>query len=1548
MKKVLLFPLVFVVLFSEQLWSQCTDPNAQFEFYTAIPPIPTIFCEGGIVEIDNKCDETNPAGCIDHMTINWDFPFGAVQTFTDFGNRTHTYDFTDSVACLLNLPRTFTIEVCVYYAAPGFDNCITKQVKVRPKPVASFFIDNPICVNTPDQCVINTSCADSMWMWSFRKLPNGIPEMDITEAPCFEFDEVGGYQISLIAKNACGSDTTTRTTQVIDTISAQGTLSQLSGCGMMTVILSDLSSVPPVLPADRTWTITPPTGWMYENSTNQQSQIAQVKFTQPGDYTISLEVEGECNTDSKIIGLVHLAGPPSAQISGVTNGCEPHTINPIANSVDYANSSSNNTISWHFEGGMPESAMGANPGSVQYPDEGDFTVTMTVTNECDTVVYTTQISIERPAETHVQLNGVPASGCGPFTVVLDNTSIGGTPFWWITPANPSNAFSYDNGTSPTSVNPEITFTEPGTYVVHLSLLGVGCGNDTAWTSAPIVVITPPVANLAPIDPNQCTPASITPYSATSNNGGDPNATCHWSFPGGNPNTSNACDPGTIAYPDTGSFTILLITENICGADTADATFYVADLDQVVINAPDTVCSYDAPFTIQATPPDGDCLGFPGCVFDPGSVGQGLHPIVYEWGSGNCAISASKDIYVVHFDVGAGDDEIWCDTFVPVYPLTGFFPPDGSFSGPGVLPGGLFSAAIAGYGPHTITYSYTDDASGCIFTNTKTITVFEPPIAASAIPLSGCVGEPIEFNATSSGTTQCWWNFGEGPNIVQGCETSHTYGMSGDYQVTLVVEDANSCRDTLVQNIHIIPPATNLFSISPLEGCGPLTLSIVNESVGEALEFEWYRDDEVFSTDAMPSPIVLMPGQNDITYTIKLRIVNGCSDLETSQQVVVRPQPVSAIGTNLSTYCSGDPILLANNSYGNADTYLWYRNGALISTDSIPPLVQWLTDEVETVEICLVTTNECGADTMCVYPVVQPANVNAFFHTDTTQVCVGQPVCFTNLSSPWANVEYDFGDGSGSVAANPCHEYAAAGEYLVVLKAVGCGYDSFTVLIRVHPLPTPAFSYLGTPCPGKTFQFTNNSDNGADYLWRFGDGETSTQLSPAHAYEQAGDYTVCLIVTSEFLCRDSICQIISVEDNPMAGIASVDSLCVGDAAVFTSQFATGITSCVWTFSDGFFADGCTVSHAFLQSGDFIATIEVENAFGCRDTAIRLVHVRPTPEANFTYQITEPCAPGAKVIFTNASTGETGLRWYIDGLFVQQAAEFEHTFTAPGEHLVRLVASNGGICEHEVAQTVQLQERPGLVFDLQYPCEEKVTDLLINVTAPGTYDAEVFNDSYFMEGVQHDGLLDGAYQVSVMADNGCQTDTTLTLVAPPQLNILLTPDSSRIILGESVQLQVETNLGNETITWNPSEWLSDPTAFDPIAMPFRTITYFAAVISERGCTKTDTAFIEVVFEIDSSLYIPNIFTPNADGRNDVFRLRSNYPAVSQVKLFQVFARGGQVVFEAKDFDPKFLPPEAEWDGTFNGEKLPPGSFAWLAEVVFFGGDLHIFKGEVILAR
>jgi len=128
----------------------------------------------------------------------------------------------------------------------------------------------------------------------------------------------------------------------------------------------------------------------------------------------------------------------------------------------------------------------------------------------------------------------------------------------------------------------------------------------------------------------------------------------------------------------------------------------------------------------------------------------------------------------------------------------------------------------------------------------------------------------------------------------------------------------------------------------------------------------------------------------------------------------------------------------------------------------------------------------------------------------------------------------------------------------------------------------------------------------------------------------------------------------------------------------------------------------------------------------------------------------------------------------------------------------------------------------------------------------------------------------------------------------------------------------------------------------ASPEESIQYILTIWSEDGCVTT----IEVNIEVrrDINIYIPNVFTPNGDGINDIFTVFGNRE-VQQVRSLRIFDRWGEAVWQGENF-----PADGTfgWDGLFNGKQMQPGVFAWVCEVELKNGTSKRFQGDVTLLR
>jgi len=169
-----------------------------------------------------------------------------------------------------------------------------------------------------------------------------------------------------------------------------------------------------------------------------------------------------------------------------------------------------------------------------------------------------------------------------------------------------------------------------------------------------------------------------------------------------------------------------------------------------------------------------------------------------------------------------------------------------------------------------------------------------------------------------------------------------------------------------------------------------------------------------------------------------------------------------------------------------------------------------------------------------------ANVDAAFITPAAG-CVPYSAVFNNTSQAGQTFVWDFGDGSTFTGATPPpHLYPTAGTYTITLTATDpntCNItDTASRTITVSPNPLANFTFEPNPGQENTpTVFTNSSTGAVRYLWRFGDGDSSTLLNPVHQFVTTGTFNTCLIAYNEFGCSDTVCQDVTAIISPLLDV-----------------------------------------------------------------------------------------------------------------------------------------------------------------------------------------------------------------------------------------------------------------------------------------------------------------------------------------------------------------------------------------------------------------------------
>jgi len=231
------------------------------------------------------------------------------------------------------------------------------------------------------------------------------------------------------------------------------------------------------------------------------------------------------------------------------------------------------------------------------------------------------------------------------------------------------------------------------------------------------------------------------------------------------------------------------------------------------------------------------------------------------------------------------------------------------------------------------------------------------------------------------------------------------------------------------------------------------------------------------------------------------------------------------------------------------------------------------------------------------------------------------------------------------------------------------------------------------------------------------------------------------------------------------------------------------------------------------------------------------------------------------------------------------------------------------------------------------------------ASNFYNNTLTGPTNFEGGTSFPNLAPGDYSLVVQDLEGCTLESSYSIGEPDSLWVLA-PQDTTIGLGDSLWIETSHNAADPIVTWAPSNTLDCNDCEDPVAKPTTTTTYVINLSDLNDCQVRDTITIEV--NSNRKFFIPNTFTPNGDGRNDFFRIRSRLSSIRQIKVFRIFNRWGDMVFESKDFKPQEENFDDGWDGSFRGKPLAPDQFTYYAEIEYVDLEIETVQGTVFLVR
>ncbi len=282
------------------------------------------------------------------------------------------------------------------------------------------------------------------------------------------------------------------------------------------------------------------------------------------------------------------------------------------------------------------------------------------------------------------------------------------------------------------------------------------------------------------------------------------------------------------------------------------------------------------------------------------------------------------------------------------------------------------------------------------------------------------------------------------------------------------------------------------------------------------------------------------------------------------------------------------------------------------------------------------------------------------------------------------------------------------------------------------------------------------------------------------------------------------------------------------------------------------------------------------------------------------------------------------------------------------LYRITVTDDTGCSEVVDVFLEAPSEPTISAKWEFPSCPGIADGSFTIDSVfdglGPYEISFDGEPFFpaVPNLIFSDLIADEYVVIITDNLSCEKEFILRGNNPPPPFLDLGDDID-LIAGDDVQLSYTTDLIPFNIMWSPPNDISCTDCSSPTVNPIETTTYSVTVTDEIGCTATDDVIVNVF--IPKRVYLPNIFSPNNDGINDVWFIGSN-EFVDIIQNLEIYDRWGEQVFLRRDILPN--DPAEGWDGRLKGTRMHNGVYTYIATLMFRDGIIRTYKGTITIVQ
>ncbi len=1488
----------------------------------------------------------------------------------------YTWDFGDSTTMgpsLGNGNNTVQQQVTHTFTQPGTYNvtltasnnstygCGATDTSLSVVIVETYadFVYDTVCYGMPtnftDSTVVPGGSVIS-WQWDFG---DGVGTSSL-QNPSYTYSSSGIYAVKLtvVSSNGC-VDTVTHDVYVD---SAIPDFMASATCITDTMHFTDMSTYP----------ISPIVSWQWnfgDGTPDVYLQNPSHFYQNPGSYNVTLTVTNARGCISFVTKTIHVIKPEAGFV--LSPGCigTPVQFNDTSFSLGGPISS----WIWDF-GDSSNLATAQNPLHTYYVG-GAYDIILIVTDSLGCID-----TLEQPL--YVTPNPVADfttdTAClGTSTHFTDASNGFGIPmdYWFWIWGDGQTASSY------CVQNPTHIYPQSGSYQATL-IAGNSNGCMDTITKTVWVHVKPTADfsfnTVCYGDPVYFNENATTPFNT-------PIISYYWTF--GDGTASNQQNPAHV-YAQPGYYTVMLTVTDQNGC--IDTISKMVSVPEAVADFTHSLACSNLPvqFTDQSTLVGGSVIDWYWDFGDGTTINGVQHPAHMFSSSGNYTVK------LFLYGSQGCNDSIFKQLVIHQAPTAQFvadtvcFGNPTQFSDVSLSPGGQLTSwdwemgggitattqnllhTFTSPGNHVVQLVVTD-TNACQDTTDQTVNVLTLP-TVSFISDTVCPGVPVnmqDLSTSQNGVIADWkWDMGNGTLITGSQSPSYAYPTvynQTTFTVNLKVTDIKGCSDSLSLPllVHASPLAGFDFGTACLNTPTPFTDSSTING-GYLTSWEWNFDGTGTSVIQHPSYTFLQAGTFNSTLVVESNY--GCRDTVVKQvHVDSLPEPDFSFSTSCTSSATQFNDLSSSNNGGIASWYWDFGNQNYSSMQH--PVHHYI--QLGTYNVTLDVTDVNGCSNSVTKAVYVNPSIGLDFSADT--VCHGDVTVFNHsiqnpTAVPIAYLWY-FGDGNTSITANPVHQYALAGMYSVtlnVLTADSCS-ESVTKTIIVSPNPYADFE-TDTVLIGDYTTFTSQCIQGGAPIqfYRYYPNDPALPVSysitsytgnASHLYSQAGYFNARLEVYDNLGCVDTILKEVFVESNFIQADYTATNVCHGNYTQFADNSVVGlgtVDSWFWDFDDGSTSTLQNPVHLYNFPGTYDVRLVVSGNNTFLDTIVNTVHVYPVPQADFSN--THACVNTTEVFqdISGIAYGNiVGWKWVFGNGTTSLAANPTITFANDTSYNVKLIVTSDMGCMDTIIRSLDVYPLPQV--DVSSDINEECTPAFISFCADITNTYQAISDWNWSFGdgnssdapvcAGHSYLNSGSYDVEleVTDDKGCVGKAgyeNFVKVHPNPIAEFVIDNHQLTSLESKVQF---TDMSIGASQW---EWHFGDGTMSNLQSPehqYTNIGEYEVVLfakNQYGCT--DSSFTRIFVNSELTLYVPNAFSPNGDGHNDVFKpVGDAYLADSYE--FYIYNRFGNEVFSTTDVN-------QGWDGKVKGNSVQTGVYLWKVILKDSNGLRKPFTGHVTLIK